>query len=177
MPVLDGRAAAHQIKTGDGPSSQTPIIALTAHASPADQADFAAVGMAATLNKPISRDGLMAVLRDVGHETADAEQSGDALSFLLSPAFLALRDKFAHEMDDLRADLASDDLTLAQIADRAHHGAGSAATFQAEAVAAPLRDLAIAARQADNAGIDAAIAAFAAAWQTSRADYLKQAAE
>ena len=40
MPKLDGTAAARMVKSGHGPNAGTPIIALTAHALPADVARF-----------------------------------------------------------------------------------------------------------------------------------------
>ncbi|WP_173403725.1 response regulator [Paracoccus marcusii] len=57
MPRMDGITAATRIRA-QGPNVATPIIALTAHARPADQDRFQAAGMSATLTKPLSFQAL-----------------------------------------------------------------------------------------------------------------------
>ena len=166
MPVLDGKAAARRIKSEGGLSVNTPIVALTAHASLADQAEFEAAGMVATVTKPLSRANLMAVLGDVGHV------AGHPVPTATSKPPAALHQRFVAEIDALVTDLQDGDLTLATIQSRAHHSAGSAAAFQAETIAAPLRDLTTAARQADDAAMDAAIAAFQKAWTATRGEVI-----
>ncbi len=62
MPRMDGVTAAQAIRR-NGPNTATPIIALTAHALPADQAKFAKAGMLATLTKPLSFKALDDILK------------------------------------------------------------------------------------------------------------------
>jgi hypothetical protein len=92
-----------------------------------------------------------------------------------SPIYAKLRTRFVAELDALQAELQNGDLTLADIGHRAHHAAGSAATFQSDELAEPLQQLAIAARAADEAQIDAASAAFETVWQTKRASFTDDA--
>jgi PAS domain S-box-containing protein len=59
MPRMDGIAATQAIRVGHGPSRDTRILALTAHALPQELARFQAAGMEATLTKPIARIPLL----------------------------------------------------------------------------------------------------------------------
>lgn len=59
MPRMDGIAATQAIRAGQGPSRDTRILALTAHALPQELARFQAAGMEATLTKPIARLSLL----------------------------------------------------------------------------------------------------------------------
>jgi PAS domain S-box-containing protein len=59
MPRMDGIAATQAIRAGLGPSRNTRILALTAHALPQELARFQAAGMEATLTKPIARLSLL----------------------------------------------------------------------------------------------------------------------
>lgn len=59
MPRMDGVAATEAIRSGNGPSARSRILALTAHALPQEQVRFRAAGMEATLTKPISRLALL----------------------------------------------------------------------------------------------------------------------
>lgn len=58
MPKLDGVEAAQRIRGSGGKSSGTRIIALTAHALPADIERFQKAGMDDALIKPITRQAL-----------------------------------------------------------------------------------------------------------------------
>jgi PAS domain S-box-containing protein len=178
MPVMDGRAAARLIKSGNGPSATTPIIALTAHASHEDQISFAEAGMVTTLTKPISRTDLREALSDINISNATQGISADNTpdhDMTNSPIYAKLISRFVAELDALQAELQNGDLTLADIGHRAHHAAGSAATFQSDDLAEPLQQLAIAARAADDAQLDAASAAFETAWQTKRTSFIDDA--
>jgi signal transduction histidine kinase/CheY-like chemotaxis protein/HPt (histidine-containing phosphotransfer) domain-containing protein len=53
MPVMDGIEAVHLIRTGGGPSSRTPIIALTADAIQESQRAYLDAGCDAIVTKPI----------------------------------------------------------------------------------------------------------------------------
>jgi CheY-like chemotaxis protein len=53
MPRLSGVEATRLIRAGDGVSRDAPIVAVTAHALPAELAAFRAAGIDAVLTKPI----------------------------------------------------------------------------------------------------------------------------
>ena len=59
MPVMDGVLATRAIRNGNGASRDVPIIAVTAHAMPADIARFRQAQMNEILIKPISRKALI----------------------------------------------------------------------------------------------------------------------
>ncbi|OYU99192.1 MAG: hypothetical protein CFE45_13815 [Burkholderiales bacterium PBB5] len=60
MPGMDGLTATQHLQTmqRDGVWPGAPIVALTAHASPADRAACRAAGMSGMLTKPLSLDVL-----------------------------------------------------------------------------------------------------------------------
>ncbi|MCU7554475.1 ATP-binding protein [Alteromonas sp. ASW11-19] len=62
MPVLDGYKAAQSIRALAGPESQTPIIALTAHALAGEKEKCQAAGMNDFLTKPATIDDLRTCL-------------------------------------------------------------------------------------------------------------------
>ncbi|SDF08954.1 PAS domain S-box-containing protein [Limimaricola pyoseonensis] len=66
MPRMDGVAATRAIRAGDGPNRRTPIVALTAHALPADIARFHAAGMREVITKPLSRAALDRLMAGLG---------------------------------------------------------------------------------------------------------------
>jgi CheY-like chemotaxis protein len=63
MPRMDGWEATQRIRALPGPVARLPIVALTAHATPADRARCLDAGMNAWLTKPIVVDALVDVLR------------------------------------------------------------------------------------------------------------------
>ena len=81
MPKLDGTAATAMIKSGDGPNTSTPIIALTAHALPGDVVRFREAGMADVITKPLSSDRLHAVLAEYSSAAPSEETARDQNSF------------------------------------------------------------------------------------------------
>lgn len=174
MPRLDGKAAARMIKEGTGLSSNAPIVALTAHASPEDQASFKDAGIFATLTKPLSWDGLTRLLDTIG-----TPSNGTSVKAVRAQkaAIAALQDRFIAEIDELIGALTRDDLTLAEIAKRAHHAAGSSATFQFESLATALLKLAAGARQADDTLMDQATKDLETRWQSARMSFEPNAAE
>lgn len=76
MPDLDGVEATKQIKSGDGPNTQTPIFAVTAHAMPTDVDRFTQAGMQGVLVKPISLDRLETLLH--GKSAPDPSEEPDS---------------------------------------------------------------------------------------------------
>ena len=65
MPVMDGVEATRRIRSGGGPASQAPILALTANADPADAAFYRMCGMNGVVEKPIKPDRLLAAMNAV----------------------------------------------------------------------------------------------------------------
>lgn len=61
MPRLDGLEAAARIRASDGPSAQTPIVALTADAGEAERVRAFQAGMNDFITKPIDASRLLAV--------------------------------------------------------------------------------------------------------------------
>jgi CheY-like chemotaxis protein len=70
MPGVDGLAATRAIRALDGPSSRTPIIAMSADVLPEQVARTREAGMVDSVGKPIDLETLQACLaRWVGQET------------------------------------------------------------------------------------------------------------
>ena len=62
MPGVDGLAATRAIRSLDGPSSRTPIIAMSADVLPEQVARMREAGMVDSVGKPIDLDSLQACL-------------------------------------------------------------------------------------------------------------------
>jgi CheY-like chemotaxis protein len=69
MPRCDGYEATRRIRALPGEVASTPIVALTAHATPADRDRCLASGMDDWLAKPVSPNDLVGVLRKYTHWT------------------------------------------------------------------------------------------------------------
>ncbi len=164
MPVMDGRTAARLIRQGHGKSANTPIVALTAHALPADLDSFVADGMVAALTKPLTKAGLLDVLRKVN---SVLEICDDTTPFR-SPAYAKLTKRFVAETDSFVEWAETLDLPLSEIAAQAHKAAGSAATFQLPDFAEHLSAIAIAARANDTAAVRAGLATLPQDWDTAK---------
>ena len=133
MPRLDGIEAAHRIRGGGGPNAETPIVALTAHALPADIERFHRAGMTDVAIKPVRKDRLSALLGEIlpGHERPHAFATPDGaetLADLLGPAEARATEaradaEIAETLAEMRA-LAHDHAALPRIADHAHRLAG-----------------------------------------------------
>jgi CheY-like chemotaxis protein len=65
MPNLDGLGATAAIRALPAPAGQTPILAMTANADPADIARYLAAGMQGVVEKPIKPEHLAAALESV----------------------------------------------------------------------------------------------------------------
>jgi CheY-like chemotaxis protein len=59
---VDGVEATRRIRSGAGGGAQTPIIALTANADPADAADYRRAGMNGVVEKPIRPESLLTAM-------------------------------------------------------------------------------------------------------------------
>jgi signal transduction histidine kinase/ActR/RegA family two-component response regulator len=65
MPGMDGREATRRLRSGSGPNRDTPVIAITASATPKDWDACLAAGMNGYVGKPIEPSQLYAVLEAV----------------------------------------------------------------------------------------------------------------
>ena len=65
MPGMDGRDATRQLRAGEGPNRDIPVIAVTASATPKDWEACHAAGMNAHVAKPIDPSQLHAALSEV----------------------------------------------------------------------------------------------------------------
>ena len=169
MPELDGIEVTRLIRSGDGRSRSTPIVALTAHALPDDIERFRAAGMDDVLTKPISRDRLAAALTplDTGRAPSrqtppptagiggtldmsvvqDARQAFGTERFSKTIAtFLA---ETASELDALDAMIHRGEGCGAEFAARVHKISGSAAILGAHQLHHALKSVETAARQGD----------------------------
>ncbi|WP_226622354.1 ATP-binding protein [Alloyangia pacifica] len=161
MPGLDGVETTRRIRAGGGVNIETPIVALTAHALPADMAHFREAGMCATLTKPITWRALAGVLSGIAPVQAEASGGGSVPGGDVTPAevlddvalgaaadslgpelFASLRDRFLSETESGLAALSeelSDGIEPAAYAEKIHRIAGSAAVFGASALHGVLR--------------------------------------
>ena len=62
MPRMDGVQATQAIRALPGVESETPIVALTANADPADAKHYVSIGMASVVEKPIKPERLRAAI-------------------------------------------------------------------------------------------------------------------
>lgn len=74
MPVVDGEQAAKYIKSTNNKNASTPIIAVSAY-SGQDVSASASNIFAAALGKPIPKNELLGVMRQLGFKTTSQEGS------------------------------------------------------------------------------------------------------
>lgn len=147
MPRLDGIAATVRLRASGGPSANVPIIALTAHALPADRELFLASGMNAVLTKPIDQKRIAKVLQETAIAVKGAKKvkqqkataqilngAMDELIEILGPKKVQdLSDRFLQEgeahLRRISALFDAADYAAAQAV--VHSFAGSSATFGA----------------------------------------------
>ena len=151
MPEMDGIEATGLIRAPGGRNSATPVVALTAHAFPADIARFEAAGIRMTLTKPTTRGDIRRMLDAVlggeasSAQDAPAEAAVDpealaSMAEVLGPDKLGqMLARFEDQAEALLRDWSAG--SPADLADQAHKLAGSAAVFGARALHARLAAL------------------------------------
>jgi len=150
---IDGVEATRRIRAMDDPdAAQTPVVALTANASPGDRDAYAAAGMDEVLTKPVNPAALAAVVARY------APSNGAGVAFAGPTA--AMNALFAEVAAALERELATlGDGDRARMAAIAHRLRGSAATYGHEALAAAAVVLEEAAPAAGPAAVAGAVAA------------------
>jgi two-component system sensor histidine kinase BarA len=63
MPVYDGHAVLRQVREGNGPNRNTPIIAITAYTQPGQKEELLLSGFTACLIKPILEEQLVGLVK------------------------------------------------------------------------------------------------------------------
>jgi PAS domain S-box-containing protein len=186
MPVMDGREATAAIRAGDGPNRDVPIIAVTAHALPAEIEEFRRYGIDRYLSKPIDRAELRALLAApvVMHGARAAVDESEPALPLLDVAHLDglctdlsaetvtdLVERFVIEAEDILPDLAAGDAhrqDLSEVRALAHKLAGSAAAFGALRLRQALTEVQTNADAGEPAQVLAACEALPAIWQDTK---------
>ncbi|MGS4945748.1 ATP-binding protein [Meridianimarinicoccus sp. RP-17] len=121
MPRMDGVEATRRIRTGGGPCSDTPIVALTANALLHEVSIFRDAGMNETITKPISRRSLDRALVIAGEmrpppETAQpVPTEADAQTRPTSPASPAPHAPDDPAQDEMALDRAQLDTLRSEI--------------------------------------------------------------
>ncbi len=154
MPRMDGVEACMAIRSGDGRSRDSRIIALTAHALPADIERFKDAGMNDALVKPISRTKLARVLSIKTNSSQDVQPIHREMAIIAEDVIinlfedlgeeraLGLVNNFIQETDgvvDMLVNRPSDDDK--QLIGDIHKLAGSASLFGTAALGDTLRTL------------------------------------
>lgn len=182
MPVMDGRTATRLIRSGQGASAMTPIVALTANAMAAEQQAFLSDGMNDVLTKPLSRESLMGVIANHIWTDAQTDTHGDKGSAPVARNYIddlrdglgvaalqSLLDRFSAEVDQTLEHFNTDQpFDLDEVAQIAHRIAGSAATMGAIDLRVALIELEDAAKTHDQERTKTAIAALPAIWGLTR---------
>ncbi len=178
MPGLDGVAATRQIRAGGGPNAATPIVALTAHALPADIDRFRDAGMTDVLVKPLTRDRLFAALHALRRADPDPAPMHGAAAAHAELIEALGRDKAAEVVARVAGELEAGlrDLTRAvesgrpldEIGHVAHKLAGLAALIGLSGARSRLIAIETAARAGDGDRARAEVQALAAEPQAFR---------
>lgn len=189
MPVMDGIEATRRIRAGGGPSTDCPIIAVTAHALPEEIDGFSAAGMTTIVSKPLDRAALLSALAmvtegatplsvprhaDHPHTRIDGRQ----LDTLLAGLPVSKRDeilaRFVVETDGAIQSITSDDLPNDALQAKVHSCAGNCGTFGASALRAALADIETMLKRGEDVA-PGALAGLAPLWQGTRREMLDQA--
>ncbi|WP_375691799.1 ATP-binding protein [Pseudooceanicola sp. LIPI14-2-Ac024] len=189
MPVMDGPEATRRIRSGQGPSADRPIIAVTAHALPEEVEGFRTAGMDRCISKPVDRAELIATLAEIaggGIEGASiADPAAHARSGLVDYGHLAVLwqglpserrgevfDRFLVEVDQAIADLSTSAPDSDGLVARVHACAGNCGTFGATALREELARLETAAKRGQEIS-RGELTALAPLWADSRAALLE----
>lgn len=156
MPVLDGRSATRQIRTGTGASSKSRIVALTANVLPSESDDFLAHGMNDVLTKPLQKSDLQSVLAYKENDRlkgatslVDRAHASETMEVVGAEKYSKLLARFSAEVEQFIEWLQDHEhLDENDIAAEAHKIAGNAAVFGATA----FRDILLTMEQSAKAG-------------------------
>jgi PAS domain S-box-containing protein len=174
MPGLDGVEVTRRIRKQSGPSQKARVIAVTAHALPADLARFRAAGIDDCLTKPITRVSLSAAMTETvvwattlhAETFLDRSHIDDLRGHIGALATADLIARVISEGDAADAeDLWSSGNAGAQ---RLHDLAGMAGTFGARYLQARLAELEVAHGNHEVADVDRLTASLSAIWHSTR---------
>lgn len=175
MPGLDGVEVTRQIRERPGPSRRAKIVAVTAHALPADLARFKAAGIDDCMTKPITRVTLMAALTEPAKWAVpmfedvvlDRAQIADLRARLGGDATAALIARVISEGDAADgANLWSEGQDREK---RLHALCGTAGTFGARRLQSGLAMLQTAHAARDDASVAQVINGLPDLWQSTKA--------
>ena len=174
MPGLDGIEATARLRQGPGPNAATPVLALTAHALPADIRRFQAAGMQDAMLKPLQIATLRAALAEhvpgARPPLTDAETLTQMDRTLPPEVVASLTQRFLQDMETRLARLVADPDPEA-MRKEAHHMAGSAGVFGAKALGAALERFLGLLRAEEVEAARATLPALSALWTETAAAY------
>lgn len=170
MPVMDGLAATKQIRAGDGPNKDTPIVAVSANILPEDRDRFLAAGMSAFLAKPISRPSLQHMLQDNFASTEVSTPESTTRAGLPVDTYNRLQTRFLDEGDALLAAVTTPYRDVQDVAKRCHDLSGAAAIFGAHALHDILAQADTAAKQGNKRLFEELITQIPTLWRATRID-------
>ncbi|TQS70241.1 response regulator [Rhodobacteraceae bacterium] len=181
MPVLDGLEATRRIRASGGKSADVPVIAFSANVLPEAKERFAAAGMSGFLGKPLKGAELSELIatffaRETSAQSPPPDAAPDASAHAppASPGrFDTLAARHSAELVVFFDDISRASMDRAEIAERAHKLAGSAAAFgQHDLRAALVHVETTAEAAADTDGLQAALTAARLAWQNAPAPHI-----
>lgn len=170
MPVMDGLAATKQIRAGDGPNKDTPIVAVSANILPDDRDRFLAAGMSAFLAKPISRPSLQQMLQDSFASAGAPTPEATTRAGLPEDTYNRLQARFLDEGDALLAAVTAPYRDFQDVAKRCHDLSGAAAIFGAHALHDILAQADTAAKQGNKRLFEELITQIPTLWRATRID-------
>lgn len=137
MPGMDGIEAIGRIRSSTGPSTQTPVVALTAHVAPEDHAKILHAGFAEICTKPLSITQLDSIVQKFTPTStgvsliAETDQNvvREYIATLGKQRYCADMDLFRHEITAFLERLQNSETSLSVIVEEAHRLAGSAAVL------------------------------------------------
>lgn len=171
MPVLDGLSATQRIREGHGPCRDVPIIAFSANVLPEAKERFAAAGMTGFLGKPLQKSELSELLAQTFGTRRSAETLADTKETPMDP-MQVLIDRHIRETKELFDWMNAHPDAYADMAEKAHRVAGSAAAFGQSELREALIAVEVAAESADADAVTAAIETAHDAWSRAPAPTL-----